>query len=63
MFVNFCLVFMPVVAIILIYVPGLNRAIFLERLQYVSNAARLARSLRTLICLDLYGGCVPFRSH
>ena len=54
---------MPVVAIILIYVPGLNRAIFLERLQYVSNAARLARSLRTLICLDLYGGCVPFRSH
>jgi hypothetical protein len=33
MFVNFCLIFMPVVAIALIYIPGLNRAIFLERLQ------------------------------
>ncbi|CAF0938261.1 unnamed protein product [Adineta steineri] len=33
MFVNFCLVFMPVVAVLLIYIPGLNRAIFLERLQ------------------------------
>ncbi|CAF3808447.1 unnamed protein product [Rotaria sordida] len=33
MFVNFCLIFMPVVAVLLIYIPGLNRAIFLERLQ------------------------------
>ena len=33
MFVNFCLVFMPAVAVALIYIPGLNRAIFLERLQ------------------------------
>ncbi|CAF1597765.1 unnamed protein product, partial [Adineta ricciae] len=33
MFVNLCLILMPVVAVLLIYIPGLNRAIFLERLQ------------------------------
>ncbi|CAF3600146.1 unnamed protein product [Rotaria socialis] len=33
MFVNFCLIFMPALAVLLIYIPGLNRAIFLERLQ------------------------------
>ena len=35
LFVIFSLIFMPVVTIALIYIPGLNRAVFLERLQYV----------------------------
>ena len=38
LFVIFCLIFMPVVTIALIYIPGLNRAIFLERLQWVLTA-------------------------
>lgn len=32
MFVNLCFVLMPIIAVLLIYIPGLNRAIFLERL-------------------------------
>ncbi|CAF0737223.1 unnamed protein product [Didymodactylos carnosus] len=32
-FVIFCIIFMPTVAVALIYIPGLNRALFLERLQ------------------------------
>ncbi|CAF0722465.1 unnamed protein product [Didymodactylos carnosus] len=33
LFVIFCIIFMPAVAVVLIYIPGLNRALFLERLQ------------------------------